>query len=154
MKNNYLTSLRKLFPTIAFCLWLALGGTLTIGTAVVSSSLIVGCATHGDRVVTTAEKATTTSFYTANLFVHLEYDNPALVKQVSPNGELHKVANSVRKSLPAFQQAQDLKLAYQASKTIENKNALERVMTVVGPLLDDINFWLPKLQAAGAVRKG
>jgi UTP:GlnB (protein PII) uridylyltransferase len=137
--------------SLSFLLYLTLfsGGCVTTASFLL---VVGGCAT-GDPVIVASQKATTTSFYSLDLFVHLEHDNRALADSISP--EIHKVANQVRLHGPQAPRPEDnyievvrnLTAAYQANKNDATKTALEKAIADLNGLLAAVQHYLPLLQA-------
>jgi hypothetical protein len=116
-------------------------------------ALLATACTTGDPVIVASQKATTTSFYSLDLFVHLEHDNRALADSISP--EIHKVAQQVRLHGPQAPRPEDnyievvrnLTAAYQANKNDATKSQLEKAVADLNSLLLAVQHYLPMLQS-------
>jgi hypothetical protein len=114
--------------------------------------ILAGCVTSGDPIVVTAQKTTTSAFYTLDLFVHLEHDNRALADSIPG---LHKVAQEVRLHGPQAPRPQDnyiqvvrnLTKIYQVNKSDATKSELVKAMSDLTALVNAASQYIPQLQA-------
>lgn len=116
--------------------------------------LLASCATTGDPVVVASQKATTSAFYTLDLFVKLEHNNRALADSISP--EIHKAAQQVRLHGPQapdpkdnyIQVVIDLTKAYQTNKNDTTKSALQKAIADLNALVAVASKYTTMLQSA------
>lgn len=80
--------------------------------------------------VVSAEKTLRVAKDTIDLFLHLEYDNQALVKDKFP--EVHAFAEKLRKTAPDLLiSANNIKNTYKHNRTPENAASLQTVLSTL-----------------------
>lgn len=118
--------------------------------------LVVGCATTGDPIIVTSQKATSSAFYTIDLFVHLEKNNRALADSISP--QIHVAAQKCRLHGPQAPRPEDnyievarrLTSVYEMNKSDATKSQLQKALADLDGLVAEAQKYTTVLQSAKA----
>ena len=126
---------RKLFKIERYSLAVLLAGF--------ALTLLTSCAT--DPVVN-AEKTTAVANDTFDAFVHLERNNEAYLKTVSP--QIHNYANIVRRNgVQWLQSARALTIAYENNRTSQNKANLDTALAVLNTAIVQSQQYIVQINA-------
>ena len=101
-----------------------------------------------DQIILRAEQTAQTARATFDLFVHLERDNEAALKQVSP--AIHTYANTIRAhGLDWITSLRDATKAFKANRTPENQANLNTWLTTLTNAVNQTNIYIAQAKKAG-----
>jgi hypothetical protein len=100
-----------------------------------------------DQIILRAEQTAQVSRDTFNLFVHLERDNEALLKQVNPS--IHDYANTIRKhGLDWVESLRQATKTFKANRTADNQASLNTWLTTLNNAVSQTNKYIAQSKQA------
>lgn len=104
-------------------------------------------ASASDQIILRAEQTAQTARLTFDTFVHLERDNEAMLKTVSP--AIHTYANTIRlHGLDWVTSLRNATKAFKANRTPENQATLNTALATITAAITETNKYLTQSKAA------
>jgi len=102
---------------------------------------------NADQIILTAEKAAETAKVTFNAFVHLERDNEATLKAVSP--QIHIYANTIRDhGIDWIESLRNVTKTFKINRTPDNRATLNTILATLLSAIGDTNKFITESNTA------